>query len=157
MEAVRTYLLTVIAAAFICTFVVEITGKKSSHATIIRLLSGLFLVITVLSPWIKVNFQNIYNGISDYNFEATSIVLDGENIAVEAMKEIIKENTEAYILDKANAMGVAIAVSVSVSDDPLPVPNQVEIQGSAGPYAKKQIQEHIENDLGIPKENQLWI
>ena len=79
----------------------------------------------------------------------------GENLARDSMADIIKEETEAYILDKAADLHENLRVEVAVGEDNLPA--AVTISGGASPYARRQIQAMIANDLGISKENQKWI
>ena len=78
----------------------------------------------------------------------------GENLARDSMADIIKEETEAYILDKAADLHANLRVEVAVGEDNLPA--AVTISGEASPYARRQIQAMIANDLGISKENQKW-
>ena len=79
----------------------------------------------------------------------------GENLARDSMADIIKEETEAYILDKAADLHANLRVEVAVGEDNLPA--AFTISGEASPYARRQIQAMIANDLGISKENQKWI
>ena len=79
----------------------------------------------------------------------------GEKLARDSMADIIKEETEAYILDKAADLHVNLHVEVTVGEDNLPT--AVTLSGEASPYARRQIQAIIANDLGIAKENQKWI
>jgi hypothetical protein len=46
---------------------------------------------------------------------------------------------------------------VYLSEDTIPVPISVEIRGSVSPYGKQQLTKLLEEELGIAKENQLWI
>lgn len=157
MDTLRTYLLTVVSASIICALVINFLGKKSPYSPIIMLLSGLFLSITVISPLTKLNLDNISSYFDDFGTEASAAVYDGTNMANTSVAAIIKENTEAYILDKANSFGATVNVDVSLNDDTPPLPVSVVIRGAVAPYVKVKIQEIIENDLAIPKENQSWI
>ena len=58
-------------------------------------------------------------------------------------------------MDKAADLHANLRVEVAVGEDNLPV--AVTISGEASPYARRQIQAMIANDLGISKENQKWI
>ena len=71
------------------------------------------------------------------------------------LAQIISEQTEAYILDKAADLHANLHVEVTVGEDNLPT--AVTLSGEASPYARRQIQAIIANDLGISKENQKWI
>ena len=63
-----------------------------------------------------------------------------ENLARDSMADIIKEETEAYILDKAADLHANLRVEVAVGEDNLPA--AVTISGEASPYARRQITGH---------------
>ena len=90
-----------------------------------------------------------------YMDDAEDAAAMGENLARDSMADIIKEETEAYILDKAADLHANLRVEVAVGEDNLPA--AVTISGEASPYARRQIQAMIANDLGISKENQKLI
>ena len=90
-----------------------------------------------------------------YMGDAEDAAAMGENLARDSMADIIKEETEAYILDKAADLHANLHVEVIVGEDNLPT--AVTLSGEASPYARRQIQAIIANDLGISKENQKWI
>ncbi len=113
--------------------------------------------ITVISPLTKLNLNNISSFFEDFEAEASAAVYDGTNMANTSVATIIKENTEAYILDKANSFGATVDVEVSLNDDTPPLPVSVVIRGAVAPYVKVKLQEIIENNLEIPKERQSWI
>lgn len=157
MEGIRAYLLSVVAAAIISALVMKLVGNKSAYCGIIKLVTGIFLSITVVSPLVQITFTDMTDYFETLDIKADAVVSDGVNSSHAAMTEIIKENTEAYILDKAENMGLTVNVTVYLSDDTPPTPISVKISGSAAPYAKMQLQSIIESDLSIPKENQAWI
>lgn len=156
MESVSNYLITVIAGAVICALIICIIGKNNHYYGIIKLLLGLFLAITVISPWSKLNFDNISSHFSEFRADASSTVLNGTTMANNAMGELIKQNVEAYILDKANSLGADVDIEITVSNDNPPVPISVVIRGTVAPYTKVRLQQMLENDFEITKENQLW-
>ena len=78
----------------------------------------------------------------------------GENLARDSMAEIIKSETEAYILDTARSLQAEVTVEVSVNEEN--VPDSVTVSGAVSPYVRRQLQRIIESDLGIAKENQKW-
>lgn len=156
MESVSNYLLTVIAGSVICTLIICIIGKKNHYYGIIKLLLGLFLAITVISPWTNLNFNNISYHFSQFHADGSSAVGNGTTMANNAMGELIKQNAEAYILDKANSMGANVDVEITVSDGSPPVPIGVVIRGVVAPYIKGRLQQMLEKDFEITKENQLW-
>jgi hypothetical protein len=72
------------------------------------------------------------------------------------MAEIIKHRTAAYILQRAQELHVHLDIEVVLSADDIPVPEKVFLSGTVAPFAKKQLQQIIEQDLGIAKECQIW-
>lgn len=156
MDSLRAYLLSIVAAAVIAAVIMKLVGDKNPYSGIIRLLTGLFLSITVISPLAKIRIADAGAYFSSLQVDSAAVIEDGENTANNALGEIIKENTEAYILEKAEKIGLKIDVTVFLSEGLPPVPKSVTISGAAAPYAKMQLQAIIEKDLAIAKENQSW-
>ena len=154
MEALRQYVISVVAATMLCGIVVRLfpngSGKQMG-----KLICGLFLAYTVLSPISRVDFSKLPDFSLRCMDDAEDAAAMGENLARDSMADIIKEETEAYILDKAADLHANLRVAVTIGEDNLPA--AVTISGEASPYARRQIQAMIANDLGISKENQKWI
>jgi hypothetical protein len=72
------------------------------------------------------------------------------------MYTIIKENLEAYILDKASALQLDVDVDIVLTEDLPPAPDSVTIIGNASPYNKQVFQAFLVEEIGIPKEQQIW-
>lgn len=155
MDGVRSYLLSVTGAAILCCIASRFLGKKGA-GSVARLLTGLFLTFTVLRPLADRNIDFLSDFSLDYGDDAAQAVAQGEEISKKALAQLIKEETGAYILKKANQLHADIQVSVEVSDDPVPKPVRLQISGSIAPNAKIQLQTMIEQQLGISKENQKW-
>ena len=156
MDDIKSYLLSVIAAAIISGLVVSLTGKKGMNAAVIKLLVGIFMAITVISPWTKLEIDSLTGYFSNAELESENVVADGKQMANETVSSIIKSRTEAYILDKAASLGIEIAADVTVAGTDPPIPDAVSLKGEASPYGKKRLQQVIAQDLGIPEEKQLW-
>ena len=154
MEALRQYVISVVAAAMLCGIVVRLFPSGSGKQ-VGKLICGLFLAYTVLSPISRVDFSNLPDFSLRCMDDAEDAAAMGENLARDSMADIIKEETEAYILDKAADFHANLHVEVTVGEDNLPA--AVTVSGEASPYARRQIQAIIANDLGIAKENQKWI
>jgi hypothetical protein len=157
MADIRQYLLSIITAAIICAIVVNITDKNGVVASVIRLLCGLFVIYTILSPWKKMHTPDLSTFISDLKVDASETVSDGKDVAAQAGAAIIKQEIEAYILDKASTLDMDITVNVIMDYGGIQIPTGVKLSGTASPYAKQRIMQIISDELGISKENQLWI
>lgn len=156
MNSIGAYILRLIAAAVICGFITGIVGKKGTLPSMIKLMAGLFLSFTVLSPLLKLSIVNFTDYLDDLQVSGDGIVADSEAAAKKEMETIIKSETAAYILDKAASYGAELTVEVSVDTSGMPVPNGIRLSGSVSPYGKKQLQQIITQDLGIALEAQLW-
>lgn len=157
MEALSRYILSVIAGAFIVSILDSILDKKSGAGALMRLLGGIFIVFTIISPIVRLDFSGIADYFEEYSLEGESAAAWGESLADETYRGIIKSRTEAYILDKADELGAVLTVEVTLSDDETPVPEEAALRGKISPYARTQLQQMMEAELGIAKENQLWI
>ena len=156
MEQLRNYVITVVAAAVICAVINALMDKKGTHGAIVKMLTGLFLTVAVLSPWVSIRISDWNSFSMDLEAAAGEAVAVGEEMAADAMKGIIKEKAEAYILDKAASMAINIEVEVMLDSADLPLPEKVYLKGSASPYAKERLCQCIAADLGIPEEKQIW-
>ncbi len=153
----RSYIISVVSAAILCAVTRSLLNEKTAAGQIVKLLSGLLMTVTVISPLINVTFDNIADYFDGLSIEANTYVANGEAAAQNTIAGIIKSQTEAYILDKANRMGLEIAVEVELNEDDNSIPCGVRIAGALSPYAKEVMSEYMEDMLGIAKENQKWI
>lgn len=155
MENLRQYVISVTAAALICGVITSMV-KKGGAGELIRMLCGLVLSITVLYPISGLHLDSLSFDLSSSVQEGERTAAQGEKITRQSIADIIKSETEAYILDKASALGIDLRAEVLLGEDTIPVPVGVILTGAASPYARGQLTDAIEKDLGIPKENQLW-
>ena len=114
------------------------------------------MAITVVAPIEEISFYGVSNFWDNLTIEAEAYVQEGVAISEKQEADIIKAQSEAYILDKANLLGLQIAVEVELDDHNGNIPYSVAIKGNVSPYAKMQLESYIEDTLGIAKENQEW-
>ena len=156
MMSVGAYLLSVSTAAVLCGLVRYFLGKKGPSAALGTMVAGVFLLMTILSP--LGNFQDIkWEDITGrWKEEAADAATLGSVEAKKAQDAIIKQQLEAYILDKATEYHAQLQVEITLSETGAAVPVAASLRGAVAPYAKQRLQEIIEKDLGISKENQQW-
>ena len=156
IETVRTYLLAIFAAAVICAIVTKLVGEKGTLGALTKLIAGVFLVFTLIRPLASVDLSGVTQWAQGYDDEATRAVEEGQAQTRKALAKLISQRTQAYILDKAQALNTALEVEVTLSDDEIPVPVKVKLSGKVSPYVKGRLQQIITENLGIEKENQIW-
>ena len=157
MEAVGRYIVSVSAAAILCGILKSILPSKSTNATLLNLAYGIFLSLVAIQPLAKIDLDALPVIQDTYLAEAQAASAQGQFLAQDTLGDIIKSQAEAYILDKARKLNVNLVVEVTLSDGDPPAPTSVRLTGKISPYAKGCLETTIQEDLGIPKENQIWI
>lgn len=154
---IREYLIGVTAAAIICAVVKAFFAEKGFVGSAVKMLLGLLMTLAIVRPWISVSFDSILDWPGSISTSGQTIVDEAERTALDSLRQCIKEETEAYILEKAKSMGADVDVEVTLSDADLPVPIGAEITGAVSPYTKQVIAQMMTQELGINKEAQKWI
>lgn len=154
MEAIRQYILTLVSASVVCSLVSRIIGKKQIKG-ITDMVCGLFIAVTMMSPWLKLEIPDIRNYTQSFAMEAETAVRAGTDGASRQMHDIIKREVESYILKEAHYRNMNVDVEVSLDVDS-GIPNTVEITGETSPYERKVLSRYISHNLSIPEEAQKW-
>ena len=144
-------------AALIVGILTSFSDPKSSAGALIRMAAGLFLVLVAIKPLANLNFDVLESFAQSYSEAGQSVAASGQAAAKKAMAAYIKEEAEAYILDKASLYGAEFVVDIEMGAGEMPVPESIRIQGSISPYGRMQLQQLLTEEFGIPKEQQIWI
>jgi len=151
MEELRQYVLSVVAAGLILGILKGISGNH----VLMNLAGGLFLTFVIVQPLANFDFSAMTDYIESFAVDGKETSAIGDALRDEAYRSVIKAETEAYILDKAESLGVVLTVSVTLDENA--VPDTASLQGPLSPYAKARLEQMMQEELGISKENQLWI
>ena len=157
MDGIRQYLLSVIAAAIISGIAVSFIRKKGTLSAMVKLICGLFMVITVISPLANIDLTDFGDFTAGISLDAQAAVDTGEALADQQLRVNITEQTQAYIQKRAQELGADVTVDVELTGGDPPIPSAVLIVGSVSPYVKRVLSEYIENNLAIPEEKQVWM
>ena len=147
------YILSVVCTAVLCGMILLLFEKRTIQG-VVKLVLGIVLTVAVLKPIIQDDFISLEDHFDDLQVERMYAVATGSDYAKLLEAEIIKEKTQAYILDEAAKLGADITAEVELDTDNIPV--SVCIYGQMAPYTKKQLESVIESQLAIQKENLLW-
>lgn len=156
MEGLRSYLLSIFAAALICGIVNRLVVSKGTLGAVVKMITGVFLAFIVIRPIANISLNFVTDFATGYAQDASIAAAAGEDLTQKALAMGIKSRCEAYILDKAEALNAALTVDVTLTNGEIPVPCAVRLTGKVSPYAKSQLQSIIAGDLGIDKEHQTW-
>ena len=157
MAALGRYLFSVTSASIIFSILKSLLDRKSGVAAVIHLTGGLFLALTVISPILDFDFNHFFGASPEYLDQANTISETGRTIVQEQLREIIKERSEAYILDKAMSYQTPVNVEVTLDHSENNIPAGVQLKGSVSPYVKGVMTIWLQKEMGIPEENQIWI
>lgn len=122
------------------------------------LAGGLLLLLAVAAPLTKLDEGALSLAMTEYRMaeSGSAGLLELENKRL--LKAIIEEQTAAYILDKAEALGAACTAEVTYeySGDGTAYPTAVTVRGELTRQQQDRLTQFIEADLAIPKENQTY-
>lgn len=153
-EVIRSWLLAVTGVSMMIA-IAENLVSEGIHKKIITLAGGLALVLVTLAPVMKFDEKALMKEVD--RFEA-AVHDESEELKLRKdflYESIIAERTQAYILDKANELGMHCQIMVSVAwNEELPIPCSVVVKGSWNQDQYLVLSEFIETDLGIPRTMQ---
>ena len=152
IEAIRGWIISVAAAAFL----VSLSQSLIPEGTVRKIAGfagGLVLLLVMLKPFPGVDVSGLELGYEDYAMEIQQRQTELKEQSNQTMGELIAEKTEAYILDKAAALGISCTVRVLTEpgEDGTPVPG-AELTGQKS----DALADYMERELGIPKERQVY-
>lgn len=156
VTAIRQYILSVICAGFLCG-IVQMLFSKSSIETLIKLITGLIITMTVIAPLLQGRDFSLGIYLDQIALDGDHVIAEGERAAAEAVSERIKERTETYVLGKAAELGAVVTVDIELESSTPPVPVKITISGNVSPYVKRQLSTCLQKELGIPEDSQIWI
>ena len=156
MEILRQYMLSVITISIVCGLVV-LFFEGSPYKDVIKLITGLMVTISVLKPVMNkdaITLDKFWNRISA---DSSYAVSQGQEAAAHAHGAYIIETMESYISSRAEEMGAEVTAQVTLQEGTIGQPKEVTLSGRVSPYLKNRICQMIETELGIEKDQQIWI
>lgn len=155
MEEIAGYVFRLVCGAIVCGLILAITGTGGPGGKIRTMLCGMFLAVLALSPLTDLDLGDL--GFLDPGITARAEELAdaGDRAAKEAMAQIIKEQCEAYILNKADELSLTVEADVAL-DPETGVPASVRIRGLAQPYEREVLIDYIIRTLGIERSGIQW-
>ena len=154
MEGLVQYLISIMAAAIICGIAKVVSDEKTAAGAMTRLVAGLIMAFTVIAPLVQMELGELPVLSSQILTDAENLSARGEEMAEVEANSIIMDELEAYILDKAASYGADVDVELRLLEYQ---PTEIIVRGSVLPGTRQKLQQMLETDLGIPKENQQWI
>lgn len=156
MDGIRQYVLSVICVVILCG-ITELFITDGKIKALVKVVSGLTVTLTVLNPFVRGYELQWGLAVDEILKDREAAIADGECTAQESYCEIITDQTQAYILDKASSLGVEVKVEIELKEEYPNAPNLVRIHGPISPYEKRQLSAYMQQYLGIDEDKQIWI
>ena len=155
MDGLASYILSVTAAAILYAILNALVSKSGSTGGLMKLATGVLIAVIAVSPLIRISSINLDGFLHQLNTDASEAVAMGKASTEISIRQRITNSCTAYILDKAESLGLEIDVEL-ILDETTYAPCYVEIAGNASPFARNALCSMITDDLGIPPEAQIW-
>ncbi len=150
------YLFSVVAAA-LAVSLVSVLPQSKGIRRISSLLGGLIVLLALLRPVLRLRIGNLEHYLDRYQADCASV-----NAVVRAGEKesarLITEQTRAYILDKAGALGIEVEPQIELAalSEHYRYPYRVTLRGSWTAQSRQELSQYISQTLGIPEERQIW-
>lgn len=155
MGLVRGWLLGVACTAMILT-IADSLAPEGNAKKVCRMAGGLALLLAAAGPLLQLDGGALVQALEEYQ-----TMLQGYEDALEEKNNlfyqtIIEESTAAYIVDKAEEMGISCQAEVAFSYDEngVPCPWEVTARGVWTDAAQEALGRLLEDDLGVPPQRQ---
>lgn len=153
MAALRAWLTAVVTVTLLLS-VVQMLVPPGSLREITSLIGGMILLLVLVRPLMRVDPTEFSLDLSACRQAVEQRQAELEDTREEELAALIRSETETYISDKADSMGLIIRARITVETDGsgIPVPVSVELTGPES----EGLSRWLETELGLPAERQVW-
>ena len=117
------------------------------------------LISAVIQPLAGLDFSAYALELAKNSERETAFLENNGDLNDRLNRLVIQEQCQAYILDKAEALGLRldrVTVLAQWNSEGLWVPYSAELAGTDNEQERKKLGTAIEAELGIPEERQQW-
>lgn len=151
MEAVKAWVVSVSAATMIVA-VLNAIAPKNSAGKVIGFTGAVIIMSVLLSPVKSLDSDMLKDYSDKYGAELERKMEDVSEEKEKLINDNIEQGINAYILQRAESIGVSCDVSVSCVDG---LPHTVSVWTDSG-GKNESLSEVISAECGIPKERQTY-
>ncbi len=153
LDALRGWVLTITATALLCALARALTPKNGKKA--VGVACAFAMMAAMLGICGDVDALGVGMYVEQYRAQADETVKNAQERARSETRFIIEARCEAYILDKAAALGVpldGVSVTAKWSGEGFWYPDGCALRGDES----RELSRVIEAELGISMEKQIW-
>lgn len=152
---IGAYLIAVTAACMLAVMA-DALVKSPPVRRVARLVGGLLILLTVLSPLVRLearDFTEFVEGFAqDADLNAEAVQTDYREQWAERVRELLEQNIE----QQAASMGLTLRAEVVVRIGECPEPESVTLHGAVAPEEQMALQVYLVQTLGFAKERVIW-
>ena len=156
-ELIREWVLGVFRVSLLSAIALALTPKGKVQK-VLRLLCGAAMAIALISPVMGFDFDSYSLSLARYRELRDSAAAAASETSQRLERVVIEQECAAYILDKAQAMGLDVtsaSVSAKWGDSGCWYPYEVKITVPGGEKLSG-LAGVITSELGVPEERQYW-
>jgi len=154
----HSYIKTLLYTGAICFSAILISPDGSTKKAV-WLACAIAMAIAVVYPVTDINFEQYSKVIAEYRTAADKITNNAKEDSENLNRLYIQEQCAAYILDKADKMGIALTkvnVLAQWADEGYWYPVSADIACRCTQNEINTLSGIIESELGISKDSQNW-
>ena len=153
IDAVREWIRSIVMVTMLLS-VGQAMVPEGQIRKIFSFSGGLVLVIVLLHPVLGLEGSVLIEPLEVYERQIFKQKEELEQMVRAEQETIIEENLTAYISDKAEALeeGGAVRIRAETAED-----GTVTLSAELVGQPSEQLTEYLEQELGIPRERQVWI
>lgn len=159
LQTIRTWIIGICAGAIICA-IAQTVAPKSRSGSAVKLACGFMTAALLIGPIKSFDFQQYALSLSEIKGRGGMYAQNAMVHGGDMLKSVIEEQSETYILDKAEELGIqnafADVYAATAGEGEYPLPYSVELGGEAELGQRKKLSAYIEGELGIPAVRQYW-
>lgn len=159
MKSIQTYLLAVVCCGFL-TAMLQNMITKPSVKRIVRLASGCFLCLVVLSPLAQVDFSQLKDYFSGLELSAQTQAEQAAEKNAQIFASLVEEQTAQAVAEKAEALGTTASAEVRAraeTEGGYPVPYSITVHTVCTGQTRRDLENYITQELNIPASRQRWV
>lgn len=123
------------------------------------ILCSAILIIVVLAPIKSIDIDSYALLLTQYREQEAQLTARADEINSRLNRAVIVEEYEAYIMDKAEELGIDVKearVEVQWSTEAVWVPYSVSVTANADISLRRVFEDKLMAELGIPQERVKW-
>lgn len=157
MSGLRSYFLHITAACLLVNLSLALLPKGKLQKPL-RFCGSLVMLLAVVAPILRLESGDFARGFVSWQADAASLRQELEEESRAMLEARIKQECEAYVWDKAVALGLTVEIELGYGKDALyPYPVSAVVTGQYTHEQRLHLQSILEDELGIAKERQVWI